>query len=145
MECELQQLKKLFWCALGVFWSFAAYAAQSTFSSDITSIPIDAIVTSMVLAVIGGFAYTLKKISDTTVVLKSVPLEIVKDIFTSMVVGMVAFCGGTLLHWDSLLTAIVITIGGYGGSRTLEPGLAALIEWISRLGAKRATDTDPTK
>lgn len=128
------QLKQLVWTLLLLFWSAAAMAAQATFANDLSDIPPAAIGISMLLAVIGGSAYTAQKIADPVTVVRNAGLEIVKDLLTSVVVGLCIFCLGSYLNWASVVQAGLITLGGYGGSRVLEPAVAAFIRWISRLG-----------
>lgn len=127
------QLKQLVWTLLLLFWSAAAMAAQVTFAHDLRDIPPAAIGISVLLAIIGGSAYTAQKIADPTTVVRSVALEIVRDLLTSVVVGLCIFCLGSYLNWASVVQAGLITLGGYGGSRTLEPAVSAFINWIARL------------
>ena len=128
------QLKAIvsFWLLL--FWSVAAFAAQATFVGDLRDIPPAAVAISVLLACIGGAAYTAQKLAAPDVAVKSVPLEVLKDVLTSVVVGVLIFCLGSFLEWPSVVQAGLITLGGYGGSRILEPSLATFIKWISRLG-----------
>lgn len=117
-------------------WSAAAVAAQTTFARDLAALPLDAVAISMVLALIGGGAYTAQKIADPNVVIKSRKHEVVKDMLNSIVVGLLIFFGGVWQEWGSMPLAILITLGGYGGSRVLEPALLSFINWISRLWEK---------
>jgi hypothetical protein len=126
------RLQYLIWTWLGVLWTTGAVAAQTTFANDITSIPPGAIAVAMLLAFIGGAAYTTSKVANPTVVVASVPLEIVKDIMSSLVAGLVTFFAGAYLGWSPFLQALCITVAGYGGSRVLE---AAVGQLISRMGA----------
>jgi ABC-type xylose transport system permease subunit len=127
------QLKSFvsFWLLL--FWSIAAYAAQETFGGDLRDIPPAAVAISVLLAIIGGAAYTASKLAAPDVQVKSVPLEVLKDVLTSIVVGFIVFCVGSYMQWPSVVQAGLITLAGYGGSRVLEPLLAALISRGSRL------------
>lgn len=131
------QLKNLFCGWLIAFWVPAAWAAQSTFAGDITAIPPAAIAISVLLAIIGGAAYTAQKIADPAVSIKNIPAEIIKDVLTSIVIGLLIFFLGSYLQWASVVQAGLITLGGYGGSRVLEPALSAFLKWIGR-SAERA-------
>ena len=124
------QLRKILWAKMLMLWSCAAFAAQATFANDLAAIPPAAIAISVLLAVIGGAAYTAQKIADPNTVVKSNALEIVKDTLTSVVVGLLIFFMGSYWQLASVLLAGLITLGGYGGSRVLEPALERLIEWI---------------
>ena len=128
------QLKSFLTLWLLLFWSVTAIAAQVTFVGDMRDIPPAAVAISVLLSIIGGAAYTASKIAATDIVVKSVPLEVLKDVLTSVVVGFLIFCLGSYLEWPSVVQAGLITLGGYGGSRILEPALATFIKWISRLG-----------
>ncbi|MFM0608688.1 phage holin family protein [Paraburkholderia sediminicola] len=126
------QLKSFvsFWLLL--FWSVAAFAAQATFVSDLRDIPPAAMAISCLLAIIGGAAYTASKLAAPDVQVKSVSAEVVKDLLTSVVAGFCVFCLGSYMEWPSVVQAGLITLAGYGGSRVLEPMLAALISRGSR-------------
>jgi hypothetical protein len=126
------QLRSFVSAFLLLFWSFAAYAAQTTFVGDLSSIPPAAVAISLLLSLIGGAAYTASKIASPTVTIKSVPAEIVKDVLTSLVVGFITFCLGSYMEWPAVIQAGLITLAGYGGSRVLEPMLA----WALGKGAK---------
>ncbi|WP_186083680.1 phage holin family protein [Burkholderia gladioli] len=126
--------KQLVTVLLLIFWAAAAYAAQVTFAHDVRDIPPAAVLISCLLAIIGGAAYTAQKIADPGITIKSVKLEIVKDVLTSIVVGLLAFFIGSYLQWDSMLQAGAITLGGYGGSRVLELVLGMAIRRLQRFG-----------
>ncbi|MCA8037121.1 phage holin family protein [Burkholderia arboris] len=130
-----RQLKRLVWGWLLLLWSATAIAANETFVGDLTDIPPAAFAISIVLALIGGAAHTAQKFADPDVVMKSASAEIVKDFFTSIAVGLLIFFGSSYMNWSSVVQAGAITLGGYGGSRVLEPALSALINIIGRLGS----------
>jgi hypothetical protein len=127
------QLKRFVSIWLMVFWSAAAAAAQATFAHDLRDIPPAAVAISILLAVIGGAAYTASKLAAVEVQVKSVPLEITKDVLTSVVVGLLVFFAGSYFEWPSVVQAGLITLAGYGGSRVLEPALAVLVKRMARL------------
>lgn len=131
-----KQLTKLAWGWLLTFWTCAAAAAQVTFGTDLTSIPPAAVAVSVLLAVIGGAAYTAQKMANPDGAIVSVAREIISDVLTSTVVGLLVFFFASYLGWHPLLQAGVITLSGYGGSRVLEPALSALIAWFTRTADK---------
>lgn len=98
----------------------------------------DAIVIDMAstLAFIGGAAATLQKIANPDFVVKSVALEIIKDIFSSVVAGLITYSVCAWIGCPLLLQPACITIAGYGGSRVLERYLSAGMARIDRLGGK---------
>jgi hypothetical protein len=128
------QLKKFCWFALTACWSFAALAAQNTLPADLRSIPVEAIAIAVVLAVIGGAAHTAAKLADATTVLKSVRLEVLKDVLSSVVAGLITFFVCSYLGWASVLQAACITLAGYGGSRVLEKYLDTALTRIIKIG-----------
>jgi hypothetical protein len=130
------QLIKLCWTYLLTFWSATAWAAEKTFVSDLSSLPAAAVAVAVALSVVGGASATLQKIANPEFVVKSVPLEIIKDVFGSVVAGLVTY---SLCAWQEiplLLQPACITIAGYGGSRVLERYLSAGMSRIDRLGGK---------
>lgn len=130
------QLKQLVWAWLITFWSAGACAAQATFAGDLAAIPPAAIAVSVLLAVIGGAAFTAQKMAGPTTVVKSVALEIIKDILASIVAGLLTFFICSWLNFAAVLQAACITIAGYGGSRVLERYLNSALLRIDHLGGK---------
>lgn len=120
------QLKYAIWAYLFLTWSTMAYAADNRFVDGIEAIPHKAFAYVLGLAIIGGAAGTLTKLSRPDVVVRSLPLEISKDIMASLVAGLLAFFASSWVDkFDFWLTAIAITLAGYGGSKVLD---AALVE-----------------
>ncbi len=130
------QLKKMTWAWLASFWVSSACAAQATFAGDLSTIPPAAIAVSVLLAFIGGAAFTAQKMADPATVVKSVTLEIIKDLLASIVAGLLTFFVCSWLNFAPLLQAACITIAGYGGSRVLERYLNSALLRIDRLGGK---------
>ena len=130
------QLMKFCWAWLSTFWAASAWAAQTTFVGDLTSIPPAAVAVSALLAVIGGAAFTAQKMADPATVVKSVALEIIKDILASVVAGLLTFFISSWAGFPAVLQAACITLAGYGGSRVLERYLIAGLARIDRLGGK---------
>lgn len=116
-------------------WDASASAATS-FASDLSSIPLDGVVVAITLSLVGGAAGTLQKIASPDVAIKSLPLEIAKDILVSLVAGLVTY---SLCAWQEiplLLQPGCITIAAYGGSRVLERYLSAGISRMEHLHGK---------
>lgn len=130
------QLKQLVWAWLITIWSASAWAAQATFAGDLAAIPPAAVAVSVLLAIIGGAAFTAQKMADPATVVKSVALEILKDILASIVAGLLTFFICSWLNFAAVLQAACITIAGYGGSRVLERYLNSALLRIDRLGGK---------
>ena len=130
------QLIKIFRLWLLMFWSTSAWAASKTFASDLSSIPPAAVAVAIGLALIGGATATLQKIAAPDFVVKSLALEVIKDICSSVVAGLVTYSVCAWQELPLLIQPAFITIAGYGGSRVLERYLAAGMARIDRLGDK---------
>ena len=133
------QLKYAVQAYLLLTWSAFAYAAESPFIAGIESIPARAFVYVLGLAVIGGAAGTLTKLSRPDTVVRNLPLEICRDILASVVAGMLVFFFTSSVKWfDFWLMAALVTLAGYGGSKVLDlllvdgalPALKNLIQRI---------------
>lgn len=135
------QLKQIFTAWLASFWTVSAWAASTTFASDLSKIPPAAVAVAVVLSFIGGLAATLQKIADPEFVVKSVPLVVAKDIFSSLVAGLITYSVCAWQEIPLLLQPGCITIAGYGGSRLLERYLAAGMNRIDRLGGTKPEST----
>lgn len=133
---QVKHLRALFIGWLCVFWTAAAWAAQDTFISGVHTIPAGAVAIALVLAMVGGAAHTAAKVASPVIVLKSIAAEIVRDVITSIVVGLIVFFAGAWQEWPLWLHCILITLGGYGGSRVLEPALSVFIDRIKGTGGK---------
>jgi hypothetical protein len=116
-----------------MFWTTAAWAAQVTFVEDLTMIPPAAVAISALLSIIGGAAFTAQKMADPATVVKSVTLEIIKDILASVVAGLLTFFVCSWAGFAPVLQAACITIAGYGGSRVLERYLNTALMRIDTL------------
>lgn len=141
--CDYLYLKKVAWTSLAILWSGAAAAAQVAFAHDITSIPMGAIAVAMALAFIGGLAFTTQKIAKPDIVVRSIPLEIFKDIINSLVAGLAAFFLGSWCSVPPFAQALLITVAGYGGSRFLEQLLTEVFTRIGTLINGTAAATPP--
>ena len=127
------QLRKFVFAWLAAIWSVAAAAAQSTFAADMSSIPVEAVGWTILLSFIGGAAFTTNKISRPNIIVKSIPLEMTKDILMSLVAGLITFflCSfGGLPYW---LQAACITLSGYGGSKVLDKYLSKGLDLVDNV------------
>ncbi len=136
------QLKYAIWSYLLLNWSVVAYAAENTMVAGIESIPAKAIIYVLSLSIVGGAAGTLTKLARPDVAVRNLPLEITKDIFASIVAGMLAYfftnwksAGG--LAMDFWLQAALVTIAGYGGSKILDVALVdGAMPWLKSFVAR---------
>lgn len=139
------QLKRAFWLWLLTIWSTTAWAAQSTFAADLSSIPLEAIKWTVLLSFIGGAASTTNKIAAPDVVVRSIPLEILKDVMASLVAGLVTFFLCSWINVPYWLQAALITLAGYGGSKALDQLLVnGLFAWFEKMfGRLTGKETQP--
>lgn len=104
------------WCLFST-----AYAAESPFVIGIEAIPAKAFLYVLALSIVGGAAGTLTKLSRPDIIVRNLPLEITKDIFASVVAGMLVFFFTS--WWETVsfwLQSALITLAGYGGSKVLD-------------------------
>lgn len=116
------QLTRAIWVYILVTWSAVCYAAESmTLAKGLGSIPLEDIGTALSLAIVGGITGTLAKLSRPDHGVKKLSLEIVKDVMSSLVVGMLAFFFSS--YWEGVdiwVQAGAILLAGYGGSKVLD-------------------------
>jgi hypothetical protein len=140
------QLKHAIQVYLLLTWLPLAYAAEmDPLVVGLESIPPRAVAYVVGLASVGGIAGTLTKMCKPDTAVRSLPLEIFKDIFASLVAGMLAFFfmswSGAFVFWA---TAIAITMAGYGGSKVLDLMLVdGVMPWFRNL-IQRVFNLSPT-
>lgn len=131
---KLVQLKIAILLHLLVTWSAVAYAADTTsFVSGIESIPLQALGYVAGIAFASGSAATLIKVARPDIIVRNLFLEVVKDLVSSVVAGMLVFfftswMGTTI--WPQLG---LILLAGFGGTRVLDVALAdGFFPWLSK-------------
>lgn len=143
------QLKHAALAYLAVFWCSFVYAADNPLVDGLEAIPAKALIYVLVLSIVGGAAGTLNKLSRADIMIRNLPLEIAKDVFMSLLAGMLMFF---FTSWAPSITfwpqAILITFSGYGGSKIIDmmftegafPAIRGLVQRIFNTGSK-----DPSK
>lgn len=131
---DSKQLVKFCWMLLALCFSVSAAAAQATFVTDLSVIPLGAVMAAVGIAVTGGAAATLAKISSTRVKIDNLWLVVLSDTAISLVAGLAAFFSCASLRADPFNAALAILIAGYGGARVLDRYLGAGITQIDRRG-----------
>jgi hypothetical protein len=116
----VQKLIRYRWLWLAIVWPPSAWAAAITFDDDLAHIPFAAVAMCLFLSFIGGLASTLQKLAVQAPAVRSLWLEIVKDLVVSLVAGLLAFFVSEWLNFEAVLEAGAITLAGYGGSRVLD-------------------------
>lgn len=131
------QLKYAVWVYLLLNWSVVAYAAENPLVEGIESIPVKAMLYVFALSTVGGAAGTLTRMaSPSRPTVTNLPLEISKDVMSSLLAGILAFfftswAKDTISFWPQ---AALITLAGYGGSKTLDIALTeGLMPWLKSL------------
>lgn len=115
------QLKTAALAYLGFFWCTLVYAAENPLVAGLESIPAKAILYVLALSVVGGAAGTLTKLTRPDIVVRHLPLEIAKDVFMSVLAGLLMFFFTSWVPSVSFWPqAILITMSGYGGSKVID-------------------------
>jgi hypothetical protein len=118
----VQQTIRIWALLLALTWSAAAYAAASinvVIGRDLANIPMLAYGITIILSSIGGAASTLQKLSRQPDLTRW-KLEVVKDLVSSIVAGLLVFFLCESFDWDSAREAFAITIAGYGNSKLID-------------------------
>lgn len=145
------QLKAGIWIYVLLTWSVACYAAETrALAQGLSAIPIQDIGIVLVLAIVGGATGTLVKLTKRDVVIVNMVLEIAKDTMASIVVGLLAYFATN--WWEGInlwAQAVLILLGGYGGSKVLDVLLdEGGIPWLRLVFARllgRATDSGKSR
>lgn len=137
---DSKQLVKFCWMVLALCFSMSATAAQSTFATDLSIIPLGAVLVAIGIAVTGGAGATLAKISSTKVKIENLWIVVLSDMVLSLVAGLAAFFACAAWEITPFKAALAILISGYGNARVLERILSAGISQISQ----RTGTSEPT-
>lgn len=130
------QLKYAILAYLCLFWCGVAYAADMTLEQGLKSISGFMILAILLLSVLGGAAGTLIRMSSPTApIIRNLPLELAKDVVSSIFAGFLGFLFSSWYNWDSWIPhAIIISSAGFAGSKLLEIYLSeGIIPWVKAL------------
>lgn len=110
-----------------------AYAADAKeFVAGIEAIPLDAFKYVAVVAFAAGTGATLIKVARPDIVVRSLPLEIAKDLFCSVLAGTLVFAFTSWLGLTMWPQLILILMAGFGGTQVLDVALAkGFFPWLS--------------
>lgn len=130
----MQQIIKLMWALWLLCWATAAIAGGSvTFDQDLANVAPAAIALTLVLSLLGGVANTLQKLARVDAPpVRSVTLEVAKDLVVGVVAGLAAFFISEWMEWKWALEALAVTLAGYGGSRVLDAVLNRGLREVDR-------------
>lgn len=139
------QLKIAILLHLLLTWCTFAYAAEeNSFVAGLESIPLKAIGLVLFISVVGGSASTLTKIARPDVVVRSLALEISKDMVCSIAAGMLLFLFTSWWTWNFWGQATMILLAGYGGSKVLDFSLSeGFFPALARALGRTAESTKP--
>lgn len=121
------QLKWVGWFYILFSWSTVVYAAQNDkFLTGMQSIPLESFKYVIIIVGLSGAAATLTKLTkENAPRIRSLPLEIAKDVVTSFAAGVLAFLvagwvDSSIYAFPFWLHAIFIFLAGWGGGNFLE-------------------------
>jgi hypothetical protein len=138
------QLKTAIWLWAMVLWGSAAYAAETDLAKGLEAIPFAAIKYVLIFSFIGGVVGTLNKITNPNIVVQRVWLEVLKDLMSSLLAGMLAFFFTSWMPISFWIQAALITLAGVGGSKILDRMLeGGMFPWIDRLFGRINKDPAP--
>lgn len=137
---DSKQLLKFCWLLLALSFSMSAAAAQVVFVTDLTIIPLRAALVAAGIAIIGGLAATLAKISNPDTKTPHIWLTVLADTSLSLVAGLAAFLACASFGINPFQAALAILISGFAPARILEKFISAAISQISQ----RTGNTEPT-
>lgn len=141
------QLKLSALVHLLIIGTVCAYAADAKeFVEGFESIPFAAFKYVAGVAFAAGSAATLIKVARPDVIVKNLPVEILKDLVCSVVAGLLIFCFTSwigLTMWPQLG---LILMAGFGGTQVLDVALAkGFFPWLSNVLGRFSTPQPPTK
>jgi hypothetical protein len=133
---DIQRLLKFCWVALALCFSMSAMAAQTVFVTDLSVIPLEAVVIAMVIAVVAGMGSTLAKIANPAVKIDNMVVVVMADTVLSLVAGLAAFFGCAAYEVPPFKAALAILIAGFGNARVLASMLRLGISQIDKFSGK---------
>lgn len=119
---------------IGMGWSITAWAASG--AVDLIGLPWIQIGLGIALATWGGLASTAQRLvaaaRDGTRIAPVWP-SVLADVLASGGAGFLVYGIGAWQAWDRSLVSVLLFIGGYAGTRLLEPAVTVLVERLIEL------------
>lgn len=128
-------LSRLLALCIGLGWSVTAWAA-ATDAVDLAGLPWLQIALGIALAIWGGLASTAQRlVASVRAGAEPVPVwpGVLADILASSGAGFLVYGIGAWQAWDRSLVSVLLFLGGYGGTRLLEPAASVLSEHLADL------------
>lgn len=120
---------------IGMGWSITAWAAASDVV-DLAGLPWIQISLGTALATWGGLASTAQRLvaaaRDGTRIVPVWP-GVLADIMASSGAGFLVYGVGAWQAWDRSLVSVLLFVGGYAGTRLLEPAVTVMVERLMDL------------
>lgn len=120
---------------IGMGWSITAWAAASD-AVDLVGLPWVQIGLGIALSTCGGLASTAQRLvaaaRDGTRIVPVWP-SVLADVMASSGAGFLVFGVGAWQAWDRSLVSVLLFIGGYAGTRLLEPAVTVMVERLIEL------------
>lgn len=127
-----------------------AYASEAKdFVEGIEAIPIEAFKYVAGVAFAFGSAATLIKVARRDIIIKNLPLEILKDLVCSVAAGMLVFAFTSWIGLSMWPQFGLIMLAGFGGTQVLDVALSkGFFPWLNqvlgRLGGGPAANDNKT-
>lgn len=122
-------LGRLLALCIGMGWSITAWAAASD-AIDLTGLPWIQIGLGIALATWGGLASTAQRlVTAAREGNRPAPVwpGVLADIMASGGAGFLVYGVGAWQAWDRSLVSVLLFIGGYAGTRLLEPAVTVIV------------------
>lgn len=114
------ELRQVIWLYFLICWAPFSYATELSFAEGIETIPFKAIAYVFILSILGGMAATLPKMLNPAVIIKNLPLEVIKDAVCSFVAGLIVFLVAIWQQWPWSLTCLLVLLGGAGNAKFID-------------------------
>ena len=128
-------LSRLLTLCIGMGWGVTAWAASSD-AVDLTGLPWVQIGLGIALATWGGMASTAQRLvaaaRDGTRIVPVWP-SVLADLMASGGAGFLVYGVGAWQAWDRSLVSVLLFVGGYAGTRLLEPAVTVVVERLIEL------------
>lgn len=110
-----------------------AYAAETkAIVSGLESIPLESVRFAAGVAFAFGSVAMIIKVAKRDTAIKNLPLEIIKDLFSSVAAGVLVFAFTAWVEVPVWPQLILVMMAGFGGTQVLEVALAkGFFPWLN--------------
>lgn len=112
-----------------------AYAAESkAVVAGIESIPLESVRWVAGVSFAFGSVATIIKVAKRDIAIKNLPLEIIKDLVSSVAAGVLVFAFTSWIELSMWPQFILIMLAGFGGTQVLDVALAkGFFPWLNAI------------